>query len=147
MSKHWKNMIAWVILKAMVSNKSKSHSLLFAITKGQGELTWTNKHYSYHSTCTLSTVCSCTKPIQLYQAQRYIAPRLRVLLCLGRFVMERERSRVGLFLGNNPALTSKKEKLGEGGWRRRGGFFGIAAALFSLGLPPPNPTFSLCFSC
>lgn len=43
--------------------------------------------------------------------------------------MERERSRVGLFLGSNPGLTSGKKKLGEGGGRRRGGFSGIVAAL------------------
>ena len=47
---------------------------------------------------------------------------------------------MGLFLGSNPALTPEEEKeLGEGGRRRRGGFFGIAAALIPL-VSPPYPT-------
>lgn len=35
-------------------------------------------------------------------------------ICYGK----RERSRVGLFLGSNPALTSEKEDNGEGGQGR-----------------------------
>ncbi len=88
------------------------------------------------------------KPVQLYQAQCFVAPRATSALVFGK-ICDGMRSRVGLFLGNNPALTSEKEKLGEGGRRRRGGFFGTVAALFLYASFPPNflPPFLMLILC
>lgn len=61
---------------------------------------------------------------------------------LGRFVMERTRSRVSLILRSNPALTSEKKKtLGRVGWWKRGGFFRIVEGFFS-----PSQTKTLALS-
>lgn len=92
-----------------------------------------------------STIVTCQNPSlhtsAFKHAQRrefcpltiFVALRTKKCSCvLGRFVMERTSSRVGLFLGSNPALTfeKKKKKLGEGGWWQRGGFSGIVAGFF-----------------